>query len=257
LAVWYTIVIMPRESIYKTHPFPEDHILGLQGADSKPKVPSKPSYGVDSPLGLLASNITAPLYLYSSLKGKFSFWDGLLSEVSADELRDATLDVGCGRGMVLLKVAQKKKHLAGLDTGNPVESAYGIDLFISGDQSGNSPEATYVNAASLQVLDQVVLHTADFTALPFADNQMSLVTASLSIHNASPVDRQHGISEICRVCRPGGRVLILDLMGYVADYEQILKSAGWQDVHMAIGGMKVMFGLWPCQILKARKPIVS
>jgi len=76
-----------------------NHVTELQFS-SRP-VPSKPSYGLDSPLGLVLSTVLAPLYLYSSLKGKFDVWDNLPSEI----MTAPTLDIGCGRGLVLLKIA--------------------------------------------------------------------------------------------------------------------------------------------------------
>lgn len=236
--------------MYVSEP-PLNHITELQSS-SRP-VPSKASYGLDSPLGLALSNVLAPLYLYSSLKGKFDVWDKLLADVPSEILTAPTLDIGCGRGLVLLKIAQLKKTLSE-SSSQQIPPAYAVDLFIQGDQTGNSPEATYDNAASMGVVDQVVLHTADFTNLPFQDMTFSLVTASLAIHNVDKTARRRAIVEAARVIRSGGYFVILDLMGYLGGYGTILKSLGWTDVKTELGGMKVMFGAWPCQILKARKP---
>jgi SAM-dependent methyltransferase len=236
--------------MYVSEP-PVDHITEFQSS-SRP-VPSKPSYGLDSPLGLVLSNVLAPLYLYSSLKGKFDVWDNLLADIPSETITAPTLDIGCGRGLVLLKIAQLKKNLSEFSSQLLSSPAYGVDLFIKRDQTGNSPEATYDNAAALGVVDQVVLHTADFARLPFQDMTFSLVTASLSIHNADKTARRQAIVEAARVVRSGGYLLILDLMGYVGGYGIILESLGWSDVETKLGGMKVMFGAWPCQILKARK----
>jgi len=82
----------------------------------------------------------------------------------------------------------------------------------------------------------------------------SLVTASLSIHNVDKSARRRAIVDAARVVRSGRYLIILDLMGYVANYEMVLRSLGWTDVQTELGGMKVMFGAWPCQVLKARKP---
>lgn len=238
---------------------PQDHIAVLRpDVDVSVAGPAKPSYGIDSPKGLLLSNVLAPLYLYASLKGKFDLWDELLSGLSDKELRAPSLDVGCGRGMVLLAVAQRKKSLlSNTATAATVHPAFGVDIFNSADQTGNAPTATYMNAAALDVLNQTVLHSADFTALPFADDVFALVTASLSIHNAPPEGRHKAIAETARVCRPGGLILVVDLLGYVADYKRKLESEGWHDVRVDMGGARVMFGGWPCQILKARKPVIA
>jgi hypothetical protein len=74
-------------------------------------------------------------YLHSTLRGKFVVWAELLDKLGlrGDE---RILDLGCGRGALLLMAAQ---HLT---TGRAV----GVDLWRSVDQSGNSAEATRRNA---------------------------------------------------------------------------------------------------------------
>lgn len=161
--------------------------------------------------------------------------------------------MGCGRGLVLLKIAQLKKA-ASASAKRTVDPVYGVDIFITGDQSGNAPEATYDNVAALDVLDQVVLHTASFTELPFRDASMDLVTASLSVHNVDKEARRRAIIEAARVLRPGGYLVILELYGYVGEYGEVLRDLGWEDVRIELGGLGVMYGAWPCQWLKARKP---
>lgn len=238
--------------MYLSDEQPVNHVTELQ--QSNRPILSKPSYGLDSPLGLVLSNVLAPLYLYSSLKGKFDVWDNLLAHIPSEIISAPTLDIGCGRGVVFLKLALLKKHLSNSSSQQIISPAYAVDLFIKADQTGNSPEATYDNAVALAVVDHVVLHTADFTELPFQDITFSLVTASLSIHNVDKTGRHRAIMEAARVVRSGGYLIILDLMGYVGGYETILRSLGWTEVETELGGMKVMYGAWPCQILKARKP---
>jgi len=111
-------------------------------------------------------------YLHGTLRGKFVVWAELLDTLNlrGDE---RILDMGCGRGAVLLMAAQ---HLT---TG----SAVGVDLWRSADQSGNSPEATRRNAIAEGVADRVEVHTGDMTALPFTDGSFDVVVSSLAIHN--------------------------------------------------------------------------
>src|SRR5262249_36071833 len=114
------------------------------------------------------------LYLHTTLRGKFIVWAELLDKLNlrGDE---RILDLGCGRGAVLLMAA---KHLT---TGRAV----GIDLWKRADQSGNSAEATQRNAVAEGVADRVELHTGDMRALPFEDNSFDVVVSSLAIHNIS------------------------------------------------------------------------
>ena len=201
-------------------------------------------------MGLLASNIAAPLYLYASLKGKHNLWDSVLRELPDTTFEGPALDMGCGRGMVLLKLAQRKKAIS---TADPV---YGVDIFSTSDQNGDSPEATYANAASLGTLENVVLHTASFAEdLPFADGIFSLITSSLAIHNVGVKGRKQAIQELARICKPGGKVLLVDLMGYPKEYAANLTALGWTQVSYGFTGIGSMFGMWPCQIVRANKPL--
>jgi arsenite methyltransferase len=107
----------------------------------------------------------------------------------------------------------------------------------------------------LDLLDMVALHTASFVEiLPFEDNSFGVITASLSVHNVDAAGRKKAVKEIARVCQAGGKVIMVDLAGYVKGYQAELLAAGWTDVEVGFGGARVMFGLWPCQILNATKP---
>src|SRR5690348_5703109 len=138
-------------------------------------------------------------YLRSTLRGKFLVWADLLDRMGlrGDE---RILDLGCGRGAVLLMAAQ---HLT---TGRAV----GVDLWRKVDQSGNSAAATQRNAVAEGVADRVELHTGDLRALPFEDNGFDVVLSNFAIHNISGrAGREKAISEAVRVLRPGGRLLIV------------------------------------------------
>lgn len=217
---------------------------------------TKASFGIDSPLGLMLSFAFAPVYLYATIKGKHIFWDQTLSSVPDKTFSGPSLDMGCGRGLVLTKVAARKRML--LHTVQTKDCmTYGIDIFNAGDQSGNSPETLYNNIKSLDLLDSVIAYTASFTEpLAFADNYFSLVTASLSLHNVPLADRRFAIREACRVCKPGGAVVILDLLGYVADCETEMRSYGWTKIERRFAGLGVVFGSWPTQVLLAYKPVI-
>ncbi|KAK1749745.1 hypothetical protein QBC47DRAFT_426561 [Echria macrotheca] len=242
-------------SIYRSDVIPpEDHIRSIRLSPNRPTTPAKPSFGLDSPAGLAASSITAPLYLYASLRGKFQIWDDILSQLSDTDFSSPSLDVGCGRGLVLLKIAQRKKAIAARVGAANVQPAYGIDIFASADQTGNHPVATYKNAAAMGVLDLTVLHSASFAeTFPFADGVFSIVTASLSLHNVREADQGVAVREMARVCSPCGIILVVDLFG-VNGHAHILKELGWQDVSVKGAGLRMVYGIFPCQILRAVKP---
>jgi ubiquinone/menaquinone biosynthesis C-methylase UbiE len=159
------------------------------------------------------------VYLYATLRGKFVIWAELLGQLNlrGDE---RILDLGCGRGAVLLLAAQ---HLT---TGRAV----GVDVWRRVDQSGNGPDATRRNALAEGVTDRVEVHTADMTALPFGDDSFDLVVSSLAIHNISGrAGREKAVGEAVRVLRPGGRLLIADVRG-TRQYRAQLAKMGMNEV---------------------------
>jgi arsenite methyltransferase len=166
---------------------------------------------------LFISTIAA-FVLHSTLRGKFVVWAELLDtlQLRGDE---RILDLGCGRGAVLLLAAQR------LTTGRAV----GVDLWQTFDQSGNSAEATRRNAVAERVTDRVELHTGDMTTLPFDDSSFDIVS-SLAIHNISGRAGRHKvIDEAVRVLRPGGRLMIADIRG-TKQYQERLAKLGMHGV---------------------------
>jgi len=188
------------------------------------------------------------LGLYASRRGKFVVWNELLNQLAlrGDE---RILDIGCGRGAVLLMAAQ---HLT---TGR----AAGVDVWKSGEQSGNALEATERNAFAEGVADRVELGTADMTALPFEDNTFDVVLSNIAIHNVrSPAGRNKVMEEAVRVLRPGSRLMIGDLEA-TRQYRVELSKLGMTDVARRDLGWRVWWsGPWlPTYVVTARKPASS
>ena len=170
-------------------------------------------------------------YLHSTLRGKFAVWADLLDQL---HLRgdERILDMGCGRGAVLLMAAQR------LTTGR----AAGVDLWRSVDQSGNSLEATRRNVIAEGVADRVELHTGDMTALPFEDNSFDVVVSSLAIHNISGgAGRENAITEAVRVLRPGGRLIIADIRA-TRQHEAQLAKLGMSEIARRRLGWRLWWG---------------
>jgi len=95
----------------------------------------------------------AACYLHTTRAGKFAVWAEIIQGL---QLRGAerVLDLGCGRGAVLLAIAKRLPH----------GQAIGIDLWKISDQSGNSMAMTRRNAVREGVATQVTLETADMRA---------------------------------------------------------------------------------------------
>jgi arsenite methyltransferase len=166
-----------------------------------------------------------------SRRGKFEVWARLLTEIGlrGDE---RVLDLGCGRGAVLLIAAKLV----------PRGSAVGVDIWRA-DQTGNSMQATLANADVEGVADRVELHTRDMTDLAFPDESFDLVVSNLAIHNLPDNDaRRAAIDEAVRVLRPGGHVVIADL-GFTRLYASRLQQRGMADVRRRDLGWRAWWGL--------------
>jgi arsenite methyltransferase len=187
---------------------------------------------------------TAAWYIYATRSGKFRVWDGVL-----DDLRlrgdETLLDLGCGRGAVLLAAAKRL----------PRGRAIGVDLWRA-DQTDNSPEATLANAALESVADRVDVRTADMTALPLADESVDAVVSSLAIHNIpTPAGRRQALDEAVRVLRPGGRLAIAD-MWETRQHAARLRELGWRNVKRRNLGWRMWYGgpWFPTRLVTATKP---
>jgi cyclopropane fatty-acyl-phospholipid synthase-like methyltransferase len=200
---------------------------------------------IPAPFALLIFLTEFGLYLHATRRGKFRVWAALLDEMGlrGDE---RLLDLGCGRGAVLLMAAQR------LDSGRAV----GVDLWRGVDQSGNAKEATLRNAHSEGVADRVELSTADMTGLPFDDGGFDVVVSSLAIHNIKgTAGRAKAIDEAVRVLRPGGRLAIVDILA-VGEYQRQLTALGAEDVRVRPLGAQMWWGgPWlSTRLITAAKP---
>ncbi|GIM91477.1 class I SAM-dependent methyltransferase [Paractinoplanes toevensis] len=177
--------------------------------------------------------VSAALYLHTTTRGKFAVWAEILDGLAlrGDE---QVLDLGCGRGAVLIAVAKRL----------PDGHVTGADRWRSVDQSGNAPEVTAANAAAEGVADRVSLDTADMTALPYPDESFDLVVASMAIHNIHPArGRFIALDEALRVLRTGGRLVIADITA-ARSYHSFLERRGLQPVTRPLGWRMWWGGPW-------------
>ena len=77
--------------------------------------------------------------------------------------------------------------------------------------SGSSPENARRNAEWEGVADRVEVQDGDAMEIPFANASFDVVLSSFCIHNIyEEMGRNKAITEIARVLKPGGRVVIID-----------------------------------------------
>jgi ubiquinone/menaquinone biosynthesis C-methylase UbiE len=193
--------------------------------------------------GLLAGGsmlLTSAAMVWSSKVGKLRQRQILIDSLKLNGA-ETVLDVGCGRGLLLIEAA---KHL-------PNGKAIGVDLWQMVDQSGNRPQVTLENARAEGVYERVEVKTGDMRDLPLPDASVDVVVASLSIHNIPDAEgRAQAIREIHRVLRPGGGIALLDFQA-TDEYLATLRSLGWDDLHRS-GLSFRMFP--PVRVVRGKKP---
>ena len=115
----------------------------------------------------------------------------LLVDATEPKPNDESLDVACGPGTVVAGFATRVRRAVGLDT---------TDAML--DQA---------RALALQrQLDNVEWRRGDVYRLPFADRSFDIVSCRFAFHHFQ--EPAKAFSEMTRVCRPGGRVVLCDAL---------------------------------------------
>lgn len=190
--------------------------------------------------------LNAGTYTYTTRAGKFAVWAELLDrlQLKGDE---RLLDIGCGRGAVLLMAAQRL----------PRGRAVGVDVWSATDQSGNAEQVTRRNADLEGVAERIELHTADMRQLPFDDGSFDVVVSSLAIHNVPGAgQRAKALREAARVLKPGGKLAIADIR-HTRAYARELEACGLTITESRSLGCRFWYGAGPwaaTRLVAAIKP---
>lgn len=193
---------------------------------------------------------------YASRIGKLRTRDRLLDLVA--ELRpwrgdEAVLDIGCGRGLMVIGAA---KRLGVSQRG----LAVGIDLWRAQDQSANTAAAAIENACIEGVSERVRIDNGDARALPYADGSFDVELSHWVLHNLEKrEDRRKALDEMLRVLRPGDVIALADI-AFLAEYRVHLASRKVTDLRFLDGGLEAFVmgvlcgGSFRPQLLIANRP---
>ena len=190
--------------------------------------------------------LNAGVFVYTTRAGKFAVWAEPLDRLDLKG-NERLLDVGCGRGAVLLMAAQRL----------PRGRAVGVDIWSARDQSGNAEQVTRQNAALEGVAERVELHSADMRHLPFDDGSFDVVVSSLAIHNISGAgERAKAVREAARVLKSGGKLAIADIRYTRADASE-LEACGLKITERRSLGVRFWYAAGPwaaTRLVAAIKP---
>jgi arsenite methyltransferase len=163
---------------------------------------------------------------WSSRAGKLALRDQLLDSLKLTG-EEKVLDAGCGLGLMTIGAAKRLK------TGKVT----GVDTWDAAILSGNSSDAAKANAKLEGVADKVRFESGDLhKQLVYPEKTYDVTISALAIHNIADDDgRSKVVRELYRVLKPGGKLLILDVL-HVGDYASVLNEVGAQDVTVSSHG---------------------
>jgi len=114
----------------------------------------------------------------------------LIDGLAKPQRDDTVLDVACGPGIVACELANYVSHVTGIDiTPAMIEQAKQIQ--------------------KEKKLGNLTWKIGDIITLPFDDSSFSLVITRYSFHHL--LDPQKVLDDMIRVCKHGGRIVIIDV----------------------------------------------
>jgi len=131
--------------------------------------------------------------------GLHRHWKSRVIELARPDTDDRALDICCGTGDIALMLEQRSSVVVGVDFSDrmlEVAQRRKSRFRRTAQTTPNRPGST--------------LHFIQGNALrmPFPDKSFDIVTVAYGLRNLADVNS--GLREMCRVTKPGGRLLVLD-----------------------------------------------
>jgi demethylmenaquinone methyltransferase/2-methoxy-6-polyprenyl-1,4-benzoquinol methylase len=121
--------------------------------------------------------------------GQDAMWRRVTVRAANPRPGSLALDVAAGTGRIAQELARKGARAVGVD--------FTVAMMQRGRESG------------VGSMEEVYFAGADALALPFADDTFDIVTTGFAMRNVTDIEA--AFREMCRVVRPGGRVVCLEV----------------------------------------------
>jgi demethylmenaquinone methyltransferase / 2-methoxy-6-polyprenyl-1,4-benzoquinol methylase len=145
--------------------------------------------------------------------GLHRHWKRRLVRLAGARSGVLALDVCCGTGDIALALARRGATVTGLDFSNEMLAVAKAKAEARSTEAKGNPkpdirggeECASINPSSVPALRFVY---GDAQQLPFPDSSFDIVAIGYGLRNLA--DMETGLSEMQRVAKPGGRLLVLD-----------------------------------------------
>ncbi len=150
---------------------------------------------------------------FDGLAGKFGrhyvpgrSWKGLAETLLALMPPLEVADLGAGEGTFSQLLARRAKHVIAVDNSEKMVE-YGADL------------------ARKHGIENLDYRQGDIEAVPIADQSIDLAFFSQALHHAQHPER--AVAEAWRILKPGGRIVVLDLMRHTYEEAREMYADLW------------------------------